>query len=107
MNLAGVVVVTSEDSVLARLAAPEAAAITGAEVRVLEGGTDAWRDAGLPLEQGATRMAGDPDDVWRRPYEKDWGVKEAMQEYLTWEVALVEQIARDGTTRFRHRWDFD
>ncbi len=107
VDLAGVVVLTSEDGVLARLAAPEAAAITGVEVRVLEGGTDAWRDADLVLEQGATRMVGDADDLWLRPYEKDWGVEEAMQEYLTWEVALVEQIARDGTARFRHRTDFD
>jgi len=24
-----------------------------------------------------------------------------MREYLSWEVALVEQLERDGTTRFR------
>jgi rhodanese-related sulfurtransferase len=107
MDLAGVIVMTSEDGVLARFAAPEAAAVTRAKVRVLEGGTDAWRDDDLVLEQGATRMVGEAEDVWQRPYDKDWGVKEAMQEYLTWEVALVEQIARDGTARFRHRADFD
>jgi len=27
-------------------------------------------------------------------------VEEAMQAYLTWEIALVDEIARDGTIRF-------
>ncbi|MDX1512349.1 MAG: rhodanese-like domain-containing protein [Gammaproteobacteria bacterium] len=101
------VVVTSEDGVLARLAAPEVAASTGADVKVLAGGTAAWRDSGLPLESGETRMADPADDIWLRPYEKDWGVEQAMQDYLTWEVALVEQIERDGTARFRRRAEFE
>jgi hypothetical protein len=33
-------------------------------------------------------------------------VEQAMQDYLSWEVALLEQIERDGTARFRHRWEF-
>ncbi len=107
LELSELLVLTSEDSVLARLAAQEAAAASGREVRVLSGGTAAWTKAGLPLESGATRMADPAEDLWLRPYEKDWGVEQAMQDYLTWEVALVEQVQRDGTARFRHRWDFD
>lgn len=107
LDLEGTVVLASEDGTLARLAAPEAAVHTGAEVRVLAGGMRAWRDAGLQVENGATRMADDADDIWLRPYERDWGVEEAMQEYLDWEVALVEKIHRDGTARFRLSSEFE
>lgn len=107
LDLRKLVVITSEDGVLARLAAQEAAIASGREARVLSGGTGAWGETGLPLESGATRMADPADDIWLRPYEKDWGVEQAMQDYLTWEVALVEQIERDGTARFRHRWEFE
>jgi rhodanese-related sulfurtransferase len=96
---AGPLVLTSGDGVLARLAAAEAAA-TGRAVRVLAGGTEAWRAAGLPLEAGAARMADAPDDVWLRPYDRAAGVKAAMQEYLDWEQGLVAQVERDGTMRF-------
>jgi rhodanese-related sulfurtransferase len=107
LDLRSLVVITSEDGALARLGAGEAAAASGREVQVLSGGTAAWAAAGLKLESGATRMADPADDVWLRPYDKDWGVEKAMQDYLTWEVALVEQIERDGTARFRHRPEFD
>ena len=107
LGLGETIVVTSEDGLLARLAASEAAACTGAEVKVLGGGVAAWRSADFPLEAGETRMADPAEDIWLRPYEKDWGVEEAMQDYLTWEVALVEQIRRDGTARFRRRSEFD
>lgn len=35
----------------------ELAHLTGAEVLVLQGGTQAWIVAGLPLEQGETHLA--------------------------------------------------
>jgi len=38
--------------------------------------------------------------VWVKPYQRAQA-QAAMQEYLTWEVNLVEQIARDGDARFR------
>ena len=57
------VVFTSRDGVLARLAAADAKEIASMPVLALEGGTAAWREAGFPLEQGATRMATSPDDI--------------------------------------------
>ncbi len=71
-----------------------------APVGVLEGGNRAWFGAGLPEETGAGRMTGEPDDVWVKPYQRA-EAHTAMQEYLTWEVNLVDQIARDGDARFR------
>ncbi len=98
---AALLVLTSEDGVLARLAAPEAAALTATPVKALAGGNAAWAAAGLPFAEGLENMANEPDDVWLRPYDRDTGVENAMQAYLSWEVDLVQQIERDGTARFR------
>ncbi len=95
-------VLTSPDGVLARLAAPDAEAVTGKPVAVLRGGTQAWKAQGLPLAGGAEHLADTPDDVWLRPYDREQGVEAAMKEYLSWEVDLVQQIKRDGDAHFRH-----
>ena len=46
-------------------------------------------------------MADVADDMWLRPYDRAGGVEEAMNEYLAWELNLVDQIERDGTAHFR------
>jgi len=97
----GALVLTSRDGVLASLAAPELQALTKRPVRVLAGGTAAWRAAGLPLAAGEEHMADVPLDAWYRPYDRRADVEKAMNAYLDWEVALVEQIARDGDARFQ------
>jgi len=95
------IVLTSTDGVLARLAAVDAI-LSGRDVKVLDGGTGAWADAGLPLATGFKDALDDTVDVWYRPYDLDEGNEEAMETYLTWEVGLSDQIERDGTTRFRN-----
>jgi rhodanese-related sulfurtransferase/predicted metal-dependent enzyme (double-stranded beta helix superfamily) len=94
------VVCTSPDGVLARYAAADLAAL-GCDVQALEGGTAAWRAAGLTLETGETRMLEPPEDVYYKPYDHKSQVEAAMQDYLQWEVALVEQIKRDPDCRFK------
>jgi len=94
-------VCTSPDGVLARYAAVDLAALLGRDVQALEGGTAAWRAAGLPLEQGETRMLEPPEDVYYKPYDHKAQIEAAMQDYLQWEVALPEQIRRDPDCRFR------
>ena len=94
-------VLTSGDGIIAQLAAREAARLGAMPVKVLKGGTQAWRDAGLPLESGMTHLADDTEDVWYRPYDRTAKVEEAMKDYLTWEVNLVEQIARDDDAAFK------
>ncbi len=94
-------VLTCGSSQLARYAAADLARLTGAEVVVLRGGTLAWIEAGLPLEQGETRLASPRTDRYRRPYEGTDNPREAMQAYLDWEFGLVEQLGRDGTHGFR------
>ena len=100
------VVLTSDDGRLARLAATEAQAAAKVPVKVLAGGNAAWRREGLTLADGiddAADDAADPveDDAFWRPYERAERVEDAMHQYLTWEQGLVEQIARDGTARFK------
>lgn len=94
-------VLTSPDGRLARLAAAELTPPAGVAVKALDGGTDAWRAAGLPLEVGDTRLADAPADVWYKPYDHGTGIEGAMRAYLTWEVGLVPQVERDGDARFR------
>lgn len=96
-----IVVLTSEDGRLARLAVAETQAVAKVPVKVLAGGNAAWRREGLPLDKGVADAA-DPveDDAFRRPYERPDGVAEAMKGYLAWEQGLTEQIARDGTAPF-------
>jgi len=94
-------VITSSDGVIARLAANELADVTRRPVRVLIGGTNAWRAKGQPLETGATQLASTPDDVALKAFEQPTNREAAMRQYLQWEVGLVEQVRRDGTLRFR------
>ncbi len=92
-------VLTSPDARLARLAAADLAA-SGREIRVLDSGTTAWRAAGLPLATGREAMADTPDDCWRRPYDPYAG-EGARERYLKWEIELVHQTEREGDIGFR------
>jgi len=97
-------VLTSEDATLAHLAAPEAAALwPNAEVRVLKGGNAIWFTLKLPAESGIEKSTTSLDDVWYKPYDHDHAqdYEKHARAYLSWEVALVEQIQRDPTIRFR------
>ncbi len=97
----GAVVITSGDGSLARLASEDAKKLTPAEVFALDGGTAAWQQAGFPLEQGATLMATSPDDLRLRARDQSGDVRKAMEDYLSWEIELVNQMATDDDQRFK------
>ena len=94
------VVLTSNDGVLARLAVGELASLVEAPVRVLAGGTAAWRRAGLALKEGFENLADETEDIFWRPYEHDGEVEAAMKAYLDWEIGLADQVGRDGGADF-------
>jgi rhodanese-related sulfurtransferase len=98
--LNGTLVLTSEDGVLARLAASEAEALVDCPVCVLAGGNAAWRAAGFPLSAEPKKMADEAVDQWRKPYERSGDTKAAMNEYLAWEIDLLPRIERDGSLNF-------
>jgi hypothetical protein len=92
-------VLTSEDGMLAHLAAPEAAELwPQARITVLDGGNAAWNG---PSESGIERATTERDDVWYKPYDYGADYQKHARDYLSWEVALAEQITRDPTIRFR------
>jgi rhodanese-related sulfurtransferase len=95
------VVFTSGDGVLARLAASDLNKSASRPTLALDGGTAAWREAGFGLEQGETRLASLPDDIRLPAREQGANIEEAMQAYLSWEIALAEQMATDDDQRFR------
>ena len=97
------IVLTSPDGMLARFAAADLAE-SGREVTVIEGGTAAWKVAGLPMQSGMTAVLSEPDDSYLRPYDRTdkAEIEKAMNDYLTWEVALVEQIKKAGGISFKH-----
>ena len=100
------VLLTSDDGVLAHLAAPEAAVLwPEAEMLVIDGGNAAWVAAALPTGTGiGTHNATTTlDDVWYKPYDHlpPGDYEKHARAYLDWEVALVEQIRRDPAIRFR------
>ena len=65
--LRGTLVLTSEDGVLAGLAASEAQALVDTPVRALEGGNAAWLAAGHALTADDPRMADEPSTLGSSP----------------------------------------
>jgi rhodanese-related sulfurtransferase len=97
--LRSMIVLTSEDGIVAGLAVEEARALTDKPVRWLRGGNAAWAAASFPFSTDV-KLADEPLDVWLKPYERPGDPKAAMNEYLSWEIDLLERIERDGTTHF-------
>ena len=94
-------VLTSTYGTPAHLAAHEVKACwSQLQVHVLEGGTTAWMDAGLPVESGMTQPLSEVNDLLYKPYDRPDAQEQAMQEYLDWEVELVDQVKKDGTIAF-------
>lgn len=96
----GPVVLTSGDGETAAWAASVETDLP-VDVRVLAGGNQAWAAQGCPLTADDARWADEPDDVYVLPYDYQGDVAAQMQAYIDWELALVAQMRRDGTVRFR------
>ncbi len=92
-------VLVSPDALLARLAFAEARALHRGRVLVLAGGSAAWKQAGLPLESGEARLGGPIDDAFVKPFEAKDRDK-AMQDYLDWEVDLIDTVRKDPSVVF-------
>lgn len=91
------------DGRVSRYAAEDALALGFHDVEVLAGGRAAWRGEGFPLESCAEDdplILTETDDMWYPPWVRSSGVTEAMQQYLTWEVDLIEQIRREPYLNF-------
>ncbi len=95
------VVLVDDDGVRATMTASWLEQMGGREVAVLENALAAGELERGP-DPGAVAPAS-PEERVLKPYERSEGVEQAMRDYLTWEVALVEEIARDGTAHWLRR----
>jgi len=95
------IVLTSSDGALAQLAVAELREAAAVPVLALTGGTQAWVQAGLPIETGMVRAVDPADDVFLSPRDRGQNREDAMREYLTWEINLVRDMAMDDDHRFR------
>ncbi len=92
----GTLILTSDDGVLAAFASADQIRFEG-PVRVLKGGTAAWRDAGYPLSKSLERVADEMDDIVLKPSEIEHGRESAMRDYLSDPDGLLARIDRDAT----------
>jgi cystathionine beta-lyase len=86
-------VLVADDARLAALAALE---LPRTDVRLLDGGPDAWRSAGLALQEGADTL---PDaqciDFLFFTHDRHAGNKDAARQYLAWEIGLLAQMSEE------------
>jgi rhodanese-related sulfurtransferase len=98
----GAVLLVADDAGVAALAARDLADAGLADVRVLQGGFEAWRAAGLPVQATPDRPADEEciDFIFHTHLRHD-GSREAAQAYLAWEVALPDQLDAQERGAFR------
>lgn len=96
------VVLYSQHETRARLAAIDVGELTDAPVAVLQGGREAWSEAGLSVEKSAdTPVDEDCIDYLFWVSRRHMGSDEAALAYLEWEENLPAQIVTDGDARFK------
>ena len=82
------VLLTCHDGRLSATAAANLGRLGYTGVRVLEGGTDAWKKAGRDLEQGWPAGLPKAKDLVVPPYDSSL---ESMRRYLEWEQKLTAE----------------
>ena len=95
---------TCPDGRMASFAALELEQMTGLPVAALEGGTQDYRAAGLPLESGMDRALSEVDDLDFVTTAPPAATPEAFIEFqsrvFAWRDGLVQRREHDGTCQF-------
>ncbi|WP_411881013.1 rhodanese-like domain-containing protein [Polaromonas sp. YR568] len=95
------VVLIADEPAVAACAAVDLQAL-GLKPSLLEGGLDAWRAAGLPLQASETIPAdNDCIDYLFFVHDRHDGNKEAARQYLAWEVNLIGQLDAQELQAYR------
>jgi rhodanese-related sulfurtransferase len=99
---AGEIVLVAEHQAMAGLAAIDLAEAGVTNVKVLDGGLRAWREAGHPLV-ASPRTPPDSDciDHLFFVHDRHAGNREAMKQYLAWETGLIAQLGEEDRKLFR------
>jgi 3-mercaptopyruvate sulfurtransferase SseA len=98
----GPTVLTSEEGVLARLAATDLDMSIAPSVSVLAGGNTAWREAGFALSNGVEQLASPRDDHWLASSERPGDTRQNVLDYLAWEETLLDDIERGGMSPYHN-----
>lgn len=77
-------------------------ALAGFQPRVVMNAVARWRERGLPLETGFSRLASPPNDMWYDGEHLEHAADAARENrrYIDWEKALIEDIADDPSVRY-------
>jgi rhodanese-related sulfurtransferase len=90
---AGTIILVADEPAVAALAQLDLAEAGSKDVRLLAGGYDAWRDAGLPVEASPARPTdAECIDFLFFTHGRHDGDAEAARQYLAWETGLVAQL---------------
>ncbi|UNB60916.1 PLP-dependent transferase [Pseudomonas syringae group genomosp. 7] len=96
------VVLVANDLRIAQLAVEELPLTQRRQVRLLEGGVDAWQAAGLPLrEDGASLVDEQCIDFLFFTHDRHSGNKDAARQYLAWEIGLLGQMSEEELACFK------
>ncbi|WP_122317247.1 cystathionine beta-lyase [Pseudomonas cichorii] len=86
-------VLIADDPALAQLAAQELPQAQRQNLRLLDGGINAWLAAGRPLREDAASLADEQCiDFLFFTHDRHSGNKDAARQYLAWEIGLLGQM---------------
>ena len=97
------IICSSEDGVIALLAARDLEQLLGRPVKALQGGNQAWISAGLEQQTGIGDVLGEIDDVDKlAPTGTDRdSIMKWHQQGIRWRQGLYEQFKQDQPIQFR------
>jgi rhodanese-related sulfurtransferase len=101
-DLNDTLVLIADDAELAQLAAIDLAEIGKTDLRLLEGGFDAWTKAGYATTS-SDEVPVDREciDYLFFVHDRHAGNREAMRQYLAWETGLIAQLDEQDRRAFR------
>jgi len=96
------VVLVADDPAVAQLAVQELPIVQRQQVRLLEGGFQAWQAAGLPVrEDNGSLPDADCIDFLFFTHDRHSGNKDAARQYLAWETGLLGQMTEQEIASFK------
>jgi rhodanese-related sulfurtransferase len=101
------IVIFADDLAVAKLTVSDLAELTQAQIAIVAGGSAAWSAAGYSV---VATPDNPPDEervdfiFWNHNrHDTDEGARQAMRNYLQWELDLPGEIEKDGLSGFRLR----
>jgi rhodanese-related sulfurtransferase len=98
----GPTVLTSEDGIVALLAASDLGESDPGDLCVLEGGNAAWQESSGEMATGIERLASPREDHWLASSERPGDQRQNVVDYLEWEITLFDDIERGGRIPYQN-----